>query len=68
MDRYVIFSLAESILDGDAMFWSNILGWTELENATVFTEAHTIYLDLPMPADSCWTKLPKRKDLKCTDY
>ena len=60
---YVIFSLTESSSASFAAFhepafWSNISGWGALESATIFNEWERENLDLPLPPDSVWVKMP----------
>lgn len=51
-----IYSLNESTLQGEPMFWSNDDGWVSLESATSFTIDDVNYYHLPMPEDSIWVK------------
>lgn len=48
--QYVIYSPNESATCFGAGFWNNEDGWTEFEEATLFTEAEARSLNLPMSA------------------
>lgn len=58
---YVIFGYVDEG-DGQPLFWSNDIGWVNLESATKFTEKDTGTLNLPMTGNGktgVWVKLPK---------
>lgn len=52
---YVVFSQQE-FDDAGAGFWSNGNGWTDLENATRFSQAEHGTLRLPEPRDAQWVE------------
>lgn len=47
MKLYCIYSANEAATNSGAGFWSNYDGWTDLENASVFTESEKTRLNLP---------------------
>lgn len=49
-----IYSLNESTLQGEPMFWGNEDGWGSIESSTLFTLDDKNNFDLPMPNDSTW--------------
>lgn len=64
MDKYVIFSLTETQNNPDLgpSFWSNIDGWGQMEDATVFTKREREFIDVILPRpDGQWVKLPSQQ-------
>jgi hypothetical protein len=53
---YYIFSLKETETNEDEcpMFWSNYSGWTELTDATIFSQKERDSLSLPI--SGIWVK------------
>jgi hypothetical protein len=52
---------------GEAQFWNNDHGWTNLTEATVFTEAERDRMGLPGGA-LCWVQLPQPEALTYDEY
>lgn len=64
---YVIFSRKETLDElnfySEPLFWSNDWGWVSLETATVFTADEALSMDLNLPDDGVWLKLPRTDDV-----
>lgn len=57
-----LFVITTEYLDPETdapLFWNNEDGWTELQNATVFTEAERYTVTLPREAWG-WIQLPEQ--------
>ncbi len=61
-DKYVIFSREESLKQGEAMFWNNLMGWVSWsdeegkDNPSVYTADETRVFHLPLATneDADW--------------